>query len=422
MNRIAQIKTHVLLSAVLLIICGCSGFSPQPVDEVDFMKRSVSAVSDEVTVTVAVPTIKEAKHIYGVDLALKNIQPVWLEVTNSSDDICWFLPYGLDPNYFLPSEAAYAFHVLSKKTNREIDRHFIKLGLRNPCMPGTVTSGFVLVNLDEGFKAVDIDLISRRSVRNFTFITHDPDFKGHHKYVDFNALYKPEEIVRIEDTESLVRELENLPGCTSNAKGTREGDPLNLVMIGQINDILAAIIRRNWHAAEIIWPQAIKRTFNSYLRGQRYRYSPVSALYLYGRPQDLAFQKARGSISERNHMRFWLSPLIYKGRNVFVGQISRDIGVKFTFKSKTISTHVIDPDVDEARRYFSEDMAYSQALSGLEFVRGTGRIDRDAPKENLVGDPYYTDGFRAVLFFESRPFSLRNIEILKWGIPSDQEE
>ncbi len=76
--------------------------------------------------------------------------------------------------------------------------------------------------------------------------------------------------------------------------------------------------------------------------------------------QDGATQKVRATINERNHARFWLTPIRFRGKEVWIGQISRDIGVKFTLKSPTISTHVIDPDVDEARRYFAEDLAYSQ--------------------------------------------------------------
>jgi hypothetical protein len=139
---------------------------------------------------------------------------------------------------------------------------------------------------------------------------------------------------------------------------------------------------------------------------------------VYGRKQDIGWQKARGTINERNHMRFWLSPIRFRGQKVFVGQISRDIGVKFTLKSPTISTHVIDPDVDEARRYFVEDMAYSQALARAGYVKGVGFVNREAPKMNLVGDPFYTDGLRAVLFFEPRPYTLADIEHLKWERPS----
>ena len=37
---------------------------------------------------------------------------------------------------------------------------------------------------------------------------------------------------------------------------------------------------------------------------------------------------------------------------------------------------------------------------------------------NLVGDPFYTDGLRVVLFFEPRPYTLSDIELLEWEIPS----
>jgi hypothetical protein len=92
--------------------------------------------------------------------------------------------------------------------------------------------------------------------------------------------------------------------------------------------------------------------------------------------------------------------------------------VKFTPKSPTISTHVIDPDVDEARRYFAEDMAYSQALAKVGYAKGVGALSKRSPRYNLVGDPYYTDGLRAVLFFEFRPYTLSEIQTLDWEVPS----
>jgi len=390
---------------------------PLSVDPLAYRNRTESSVNEDVTVTVAVPTISEAQAIYSVELSSRHIQPVWVEVKNDSADTYWFLPLGLDPEYFSPSEAAFAFHTDSDETNRQLDEKFQKLQFQNPVRPGSTEAGFVLANLDEGFKAIDIDLISRGAVKSFTFIIKDPDFKGDHKLVDFETLYDPIDIINIEDEKDFRRALEELPCCTTNSKGNEYGDPLNLVLVGSKNDILAALTRRNWHSTEIMWSKAIWRTFKSFLEGERYRYSPVSPLYVYERRQDIAWQKARGTINERNHMRFWLSPIRFRGKKVFVGQISRDIGVKFTLKSPTISTHVIDPDVDEARRYFIEDLAYSQALASFGFVKGAGTVSKEAPKMNLVGDPFYTDGLRAVLFFESRPFTLSDIGILDWEVP-----
>jgi len=422
MNRLMIItlcKFCILPLAVLVfIIQGCATTKPPSADPTAYKNRTKSSVKGNVAVTVSVPTIAEAQAIYGVELAKKHIQPVWVEVRNDSTAPYWFLPSGLDPNYFSPSEAAFAFHTNSDDANRQLDEKFQKLQFQNPVRPGSTEAGFMLVNLDEGFKAVDIDLISRDDVKSFSFIIADPDFKADFKMVDFNTLYAADEIINIENYDELRRLLEDLPCCTTNADGEEYGDPLNLVMIGDTNDIVPALVRRGWHATEVIWSEALKRTIKSFLQGERYRYSPISPLYVYGRKQDIGWQKARGTINERNHMRFWLSPIRFRGQKVFVGQISRDIGVKFTLKSPTISTHVIDPDVDEARRYFVEDLAYSQALARQGYVKGVGVVTRDAPRMNLVGDPFYTDGLRVVLFLEPRPYTLADIEILKWERPS----
>ena len=66
---------------------------------------------------------------------------------------------------------------------------------------------------------------------------------------------------------------------------------------------------------------------NSFLFGGRYRYSPVSALCVFGRPQDVAFQRTRTSIHERNHARLWLAPIRFEHKFVWIGQISRYIGL-----------------------------------------------------------------------------------------------
>jgi len=408
----------VPLATLLMVMQACATAKPLPVDPLAYRNRTESSVNEDVTVTVAVPTISEAQAIYSVELSSKHIQPVWVKVKNDSADTYWFLPLGLDPEYFSPSEAAFAFHTDSDETNRQLDEKFQKLQIQNPVRPGSTEAGFVLVNLDEGFKAIDIDLISREAVKSFSFIMSDPEFRADFKLVDFETLYAADDIISIEDEKELRRVFEELPCCTTNADGDEYGDPLNLVLIGETNDIVPALVRRNWHATEIIWSQSILRTIKSFLKGERYRYSPISPLYVFGRPQDIGWQKARGTIHERNHMRFWLSPVRFRGKKVFVGQISRDIGVKLTLKSPTITTHVIDPDVDEARRYFVEDLAYSQALAIIGYVKGVEIVNKNAPRMNLVGDPFYTDGFRAVLFFEPRPYTLSDIEMLEWEIPS----
>jgi hypothetical protein len=393
---------------------GCASFSPRPIEEVPFRERAKVEEAGDLRVTAAVPTLAEAEALYGVDLASKHMQPVWVEVANGSDETYWLPGSGLDAHYFLPTEAAFAFHGGRGRRVEAMDAHFQALGFENPILPGETVSGFVLVNLDEGYKAVDVDLIAREDARSFTFVFVDPDFKADFTRVDLERIWSDDEIVAIEEEEELRVALAELPVCTTNRGGDAEGDPLNLVMVGDRREIFAAIVRRGWHATEFVSSRSVWRTIKSFLSGTRYRYSPISPLYVYGRPQDFSAQKARGTINERNHMRFWQTPLRFRGQEVWIGQISRDIGVKFTFKSPTISTHKIDPDVDEARRYLLEDLIYSQAVHTVGFVRGVGRVAPTDPRYNLVGDPYFTDGLRCVMFFGPRPNDLADIHLLDW--------
>lgn len=397
----------IICLAAVLAMGGCAtGFAPTPVHEVPFEVRSQTRTGDGVTVTAAVPTREEAAAIYGVDLAAKDIQPVWIQVQNDDDEPLWLLPTGLDPAYFSTGEAAHAF----APDDREIAEHFRRLRFPNPVYPGTTGSGFVIVNRDEGYKALDVDILSREGTRSYTFIIEDPSFRGDYTLVDFEKLYAGEEIIDFQDPAAFKRALHELPCCTTNKDGSEKGDPLNLVLVGDPEDIFPAFIRRGWHGTEVIWTKSLLRTIESFLQGTRYRYSPISPLYVFGRRQDLAAQKARGTIHERNHLRLWLTPYRFRGKSVWIGQISRDIGVKFTLKSPTISTHVIDPDVDEARRYLLEDLAYSQALAAFGYADGVGITTEEAPQMNLVDDPWFSDGRRAVMFFEPRPRALSEID------------
>jgi hypothetical protein len=378
-------------------------------------QRAQTQTKGGLTVTVSVPTLAEAAEIYGVDLAEKEIQPVWIKVRNATAVPYWFLSSGLDPDYFSASEAAYAFRAANE--DGALEQRFRDLHFRNPILPGSTVSGYVLTNLDEGVKFVQVDLVTRRDAKSFTFLTIDPTFKGVSRDVQFDTLYRDDQLIRVDNDRDLRARLEQLPCCTTNKGSSENGDPLNLVLIGTHTDIAAAVIRRQWHPTEVLSSDSIWRTVTAFLEKSRYRYSPISPLYVHGRVQDAATQKVRGTINERNHARFWLTPIRFRGKEVWIGQISRDIGVKFTFKSPTISTHVIDPDVDEARRYFAEDLAYSQSLSRIGYVKGVGEARYDAPRMNLVGDPWYSDGLRAVMFLEPRPLTLSEVEILDWERP-----
>jgi len=133
-----------------------------------------------------------------------------------------------------------------------------------------------------------------------------------------------------------------------------------------------------------------------------YRYSPVSSLYVGGVSQDLALQRARAVINERIHLRLWRTPMALAGQQVWIGQISRDIGVRFTLKTWNLTTHKIDPDVDEARDYVTDNLLAARRASRVGFVGGVGAAPPSAPRKNLTGDPYFTDGLRGVVVLSNK--------------------
>ena len=133
----------------------------------------------------------------------------------------------------------------------------------------------------------------------------------------------------------------------------------------------------------------------SLLLESQYCYSPVSPLYLGGREQDFALQRARMSLNQRLHLRLWATGIRFEGQPVWIGQVSRDIGVRFTLKTWNLTTHQIEPDVDEARDYVLDNLLGTGRVARFGFVAGVQAALAAEPRRNLTGDPYFTDGMRA---------------------------
>jgi LssY C-terminus len=406
------------LLALLALLAGTPLVAQTSDARPGYLARESSRTDQDVQVSVAVLSDRESEALYGARLARKSIQPVWIKVENRGDRAYWLLSPGLDPNFFPASEAAEAIALDDPGADLDaLDRRFRELAFKNPVLPGATASGFVLTNLHEGVKLVQIDLFAEGQSRSASFLAIVPGLRADYKRTETfrRDLYRPEDIVDFADDESFFAALEALPCCVANKDGSKAGDPLNLVIIGGIEDAFPALIRRGWSPSETTWSGSVMQMMSSALARERYPYAPISKLYLYGRPQDLALQKARDNIHQRNHLRLWRSPMRYRGKQVWVGQISRDIGSRLTIHSPTLTTHKIDPDVDGAALALAEDVVYSQGLQRLAFVAGVGAAPRNAPRFNLTRDPYFTQGMRIVLFFDRTPTSLKDIEILPWA-------
>jgi len=404
----------LLLCAAALV--GCARYHPEPIAAVPFLERALMLTRSEIRVSVAVPADRESERLFAVPLADHGIQPVWLQIENRNDRPYWFAPLGLDPAYFTPLEVARrARYRFSPATNQEMEAYLLASGIRSYVGPGQTIAGWVFTNLDRGVKAVNIDLIGPRAVVSFFFMVPIPGFRTDYQEIDHDTLYTSDQI-RDVDEAALRAALEGMPCCATTETSHGIEDPLNFVLIGTPDEVFPSFARTGWHVAEVVRAHSALKTFWSYFFGRQYRYAPISPIYLFGRRQDLSLQKARETARERNHLRIWRTPLRFEGKPVWIGQISRDIGLSFDWKN--IVGHEVDPDVDEARNYLVQDILRSERLARFGWVRGVVPATPSAPSYMADGTPFFTDGLRAVMMFDKEPISMEQIRLLEWEKPS----
>ena len=409
----------IAMPLLFSLITGCASFNPRSLEEVGFERRAQSKTDGGVRVSVVALSEDEASGATGVDLARRGIQPVWIKIKNHESVAYVIPPLVIDHDYFSPTESAWQVHGrLTGATNARIDAHFRELQLPLWVGPGETVSGFVFTNLDQGVKYVSVECVGSGAVevRRFAFLTKVPDLRTDYERADdaeprWMTVYKQEEIQNL-DEAAFRAWVETLPCCVLGGDRRTPGDPLNVVFVGEGPILALALARQGWHVTAAITPDSAWHTAYSSLFGSRYRYGPVSALYFFGRPQDLAVQKARSNVNLRDHVRLWRTPVNFNGTPVWAGQTSRDIGVRLT--TKTITTHKIDPDVDDARWYLMQEMFYSQSLRRFAFAKGVGAAAPESPRVNFTGDPYWTDGLRLVMWLSSEPVSYQKVENERW--------
>jgi hypothetical protein len=406
-----------------------------------FLERAITQEDDSARVTVAAPDPQEAARLFGVPVSRRGIQPVALRITNRSAHPLWLQLVAMDRSYYTPLEAAAACHfsvlkrlstlglaawmaapilllipsklITAWRANRRMDDQFRSRAFRlHPIAPGETTEGFVFAEYEAGTRELKVRLLAAggsmhkqpgdeapredHPATEFTFAVSIGGITADYQQRDLAAARAAESLVEC-DIPQLVERLRAMPTATTNSRGTGHGDPVNLIVIAELDSVLAAFAE-HWSETEVITPGSCLKTVRAFLLGSEYRYSPVSPLCLLGRSQDLALQRIRRSINERVHLRLWLTPLRFEKTPVWVGQVSRDIGVRFTTKAWNLTTHRIDPDVDEAREYVVADLLDGERVEAIAYVDGVGPCTVDQPRRNLTGDPYFTDGRRAVVY------------------------
>ena len=391
----ARMLAGALMLALLLALtlAGCATWQPPPeADDRPLREREVSDTRQDVRVSATVLGSEDSKRIYGADINGTKVQPLWIEVHNGTSQALWLLRSGTDPDYFSPDEVAWSMHTtFGGSTNKSMDDYFRKLGFSNPIPPGATQSGILFTNPDRGIKLVNLDVFGSETLIPFSLFLRVPDSTIDPSLAQIPFPFPATAITDCPDLTTLRAAIEHLPCCATDETGKVQADPLNAVGVGLLNDIGAALVRRNY-----------RRDAREFDRAQR----------VFGREPDFVMRKQAQAGAPSTWIRGWLAPIRFQGQLVYVAQVGRPIGGRFAPRGET---HLkLHENVDEARNLLIQDMMYSGGLDKLGFAYGVGEATPTHPRATPDGATYYTDGLRAVVFFATRPRSLSDVDLLDW--------
>ena len=386
----------VIVCALLLASCGGRAYVYEESDLANLRARSQSQTEDTVQVSAAVPGREETAAIFGVQLYDKGVQPVWLEVHNNGPEQIRYAPVSTDRFYFSPLEVAWSNRRSFSHTGRaEMNRRFDELAMPRYVDPGETRSGFVLTHADHGAKGFNVELFGPDESYSFTFLLRVPGFVPDYANVDFDSIYAADQVA-VHTGDDLRQAITDLPCCSTDESGAKTGDPINVVFIGDGEELMYAMLRGNW--TETSAAEAARR----------------NQQYLFGRQQDAIFRYRKTLDDSFYELRAWLAPFMAGDERVWVCQVNH------VFRSALAVTR-FDPDVDNARNFTLQNHLYAQSLEKFAWLSGREVIPVDSFWANLLRPAYFSDGYRVVLWSSAEPYSILDATLLDWDDPPGWE-
>jgi hypothetical protein len=185
-----------------------------------------------------------------------------------------------------------------------------------------------------------------------------------------------------------------LPRITHTRTGAA-GDPLNVILVGSQPAITQSFTQTGWLVPDPITPETSARVAAASLAHQSYPTAPVSNLFVFGRAQDLAFEKPTADVQNRGHIRLWQTTTMLAGQPVWLGQASYDHGIELS-GTTGLPTHHIAPTVDLERAAVGADLARTGLVASEQLAAFTPPI---FVAYNGGGDYYTSDGDALVITY-----------------------
>jgi hypothetical protein len=178
-----------------------------------------------------------------------------------------------------------------------------------------------------------------------------------------------------------ILQRKHVPSYTITGDGL-PGDPVNLMLTGTLPQLRSAFATAGWTEADPLGLRSSWGMVRAFVFNSPYPAAPFSTLYLFGRSQDIGFQKAiDDSPRKRHHIRFWALSMTRAqetlgtagfwlntdrppetARVYWVGAGTRDTGFSLTRLTFQI-THATDSDTNVERDFIVAELNKSHVIA-----------------------------------------------------------
>ncbi len=195
-------------------------------------------------------------------------------------------------------------------------------------------------------------------------------------------------------------------------------DPVNIGIIGTKKELIYAMIDAGWYKADRKTIRSSSRLVLSAFFRRPYPNAPFSTLYLFGRGQDVGFERpVEGSATKRHHVRFWAchldgpeafhghvhfwnrfhTPAHDDGRQLWVGAASKDKGI-IPIRHNAQLTHMVDSDTDKERDLIVDTLRAAHKVAHMKTAVAGAAYEL---RNRTIGGKLRTDGKMRICILKS---------------------
>src|SRR6201993_5481033 len=189
-----------------------------------------------------------------------------------------------------------------------------------------------------------------------------------------------------------ILQSKRVPSYTITGDGL-PGDPVNVVLVGTLAQLREAFAALGWSVADRLSLASSWGMVRAFVLNTPYATAPFSTLYLFGRGQDVGFQKAiNNSPRKRHHIRFWALSLAHAEANLgkasfwlnrdrppdaecvhWIGAGTKDTGISLTRLTFQI-THATDSDTNVERDYIIDELRRTGVIGEINSYKAGQRL------------------------------------------------